>query len=144
MGGVDVTSPDPVLTLPSSMVVEKTSRLRIVDDDELIVARKLVGVHLVVPLPDRLHLVRKLDVHSLQPVVRRLGDVEELIGALNDPPLGIKSHVDHQRHQRLQHLGHAAAVGRGVDVHDAGAPKRLGHLHDLGNSLIAHNTSIVG
>src|SRR5262249_22539412 len=55
---------------------------------------------------------------ALEGVVNRLRRTEELVGALDDPPLGVESGVPHQRNERVKDLGHAAAEGRHRKVQD--------------------------
>ena len=49
----------------------------------------------------------------------RLRDVEELVLAVDDPPLGVEAGVAHERHERVEDLGDAAAERGGGEMEDA-------------------------
>ena len=71
---------------------------------------------------------RKLALRALQQVVEPLGDLEEVVGAPDDHPVGRGAAVGHERRQALKHLCHSAAHRGGVDVDDAGVPERAAGL----------------
>jgi hypothetical protein len=62
---------------------------------------------------------------ALQRIVKALSDGEELVLSHDDLPFGKQAYIVHERHKRLQNLGHAASVGRRINVQDAGAFERL-------------------
>ncbi len=71
-----------------------------------------------------------------------LGDVEELIGAADDLPVGPEADVVHERDQRGEDLGDAAAERGGVDVQDARALEPIGEAQDLLRALIADDAAV--
>ena len=74
----------------------------------------------------------------------RLRDVEELVPALDDPPLDVEPRVPHERHERVQNLGHASAErGRG-EVQHALAFERTGKLADLLHETARCNRRVLG
>ena len=79
---------------------------------------------------DLLHVRVPRDVRALEGVVHGLRDREELVTAVDDLPLGFDAQAAQERHVRREELGHASAVGGGVDVEDPRAAKRLGQLDD--------------
>ncbi len=95
------------------------ARLRIVDHDEVVVARELLGVAAIDVFVERADLVGELDRRPLQAVVEALRDVEELAVGRHHLPLGLQADVVHERHQRVEDLGHAAAERGRIDVQDA-------------------------
>ena len=127
---VDVAAPDPGRARVREPVDHRRG-LRIVDADEVVVVLELLCVQLVVALEDLLLVGGQADLGALERVVDRLRDVEELIRALDDPPLDVEPGVAHQRNQRVVDLGDAAAEGRRGQVYDALALKRLGEPPDL-------------
>ena len=81
---------------------------------------------------------------ALQCVVHGLRDVEELLGAADDPPLDVQADVCHQRHERVVDLGDAAAErGRG-QVRDALTLQRLGERADLVHQPACGERGVVG
>jgi len=58
---------------------------------------------------------------TLEAVVDRLRDREEALVARDHLPLGDEAQVVQDRDDRAQELGHASAVGGGVQVEDAQA-----------------------
>ncbi len=139
IGQVDVAAPDPLGVGPVharvSEEAQQCGRLRIVDDDvvplavhEQCVLQHLLEVHL-------LHVGVPRHVGTLERVVHRLGDGEELVAAVDDLPLGVDPEALQERHVRGQQLGDAAPVRGGVDVQDPGAPKGLGESTDALDGL---------
>ena len=68
---------------------------------------------------------RPLDVGTLQRVVDRLGDREELVAAVDHLPVGVDPDAAQQRDVGGEQLGDTTAVGGGVDVQDPGTLQRL-------------------
>ena len=68
---------------------------------------------------------------ALQAVVDRLRDVEELLVAVDDPPLDVEPGIRHQRDERVVDLRDAAAEGGRGQVDDALALEGLGEPADL-------------
>ena len=117
---------------PVGKRVDHRDRLRVVDDHEVVVVlRELRRVLRVEAGEDRLLLRGQRARRALQAVVDRLRDVEELVLAVDDPPLDVEARVRHQRHERVVDLGDAAAERGRRDVHDALALQRLGEPLDL-------------
>src|SRR5712691_3736937 len=111
--------------------VDHPERLRVVDDDEVVVVLELLCVQLLIPAVDLLLLVVEPLRVSLQCVVDRLRDVVELLGAANDPPLGFEAGVLHQRDERVVDLRDAAPERRCGQVDDTLTGERLGEATDL-------------
>ena len=108
-------------------------RLRVVDDDEVVLAveRERVVDH---PLEvDALHRGVPLDIGALQRVVHRLGDAEELVAAVDDLPVDFEAGVSRERDVGREQLGDATAVGGRVDVQDPGSVQRRRELTDAFN-----------
>ncbi len=59
---------------------------------------------------------REFDLHPLQAVVQFLGELEEVVAALEHMPLGLEAETAQQRDKAVQELGHAPAVRRGIEV----------------------------
>ena len=119
-----MAAPDPV---PAALtrVLDHPGRLRVVDDHEVELALERLRVHAVVAAEDLLLLLGKPGLGALERVVDRLRDVEELILAVDDAPLGVEPGVAHERDERVEDLGHAAAEGRRREVQHAPARERL-------------------
>ena len=128
---VDVPAPDP-FRAPLGERVDHRHGLWVVDDHVVVVGlRELRRVLGVVAGEDRLLLVAQRARSALQSVVDRLRDVEELVLAVDDPPLDVEARVRHQRHERVVDLRDATAERGGRHVHDAFALERLGQPLDL-------------
>ena len=115
--------------------VEQRRGLRVVHDDEVVA---IVHQQRVVQDPlevGPLHVRRPLDVGPLQRVVDLLGDLEELVAAVQDLPLGVDADAAEQRHVGGEQLGDAAAVGGGADVQDPCPRERRRGLADLRDGL---------
>ena len=67
------------------------------DDDVVVVVLELPRVQLLVAGEDRALLVVEAARITLQRVVDRLRDVEEVLGAADDPPFDLEADVGHQR-----------------------------------------------
>ncbi len=107
-------------------VVAHRRRLRVVDDDEVVLALEPRGVELVVAPVDLLLLLAQALRVALERVVDRLRHIEELVRAVDDPPLRLEPGVGHERDERVVDLGHAAAEGGRGEVQHALARQRLG------------------
>ena len=129
-GQVDVAAPDPA-SVRARKVVADGRRLRVVDDDEVVFAFDPRGVELVVSPKDLLLLLAQALRIPLERVVDRLRHVEELVLAVNDPPLRVEAGVAHKRDQRVVDLGDAAAERRRGQMQHALAGERLGQAADL-------------
>ena len=142
---VDVAAPHPA-RLAASDVLAHRQRLGVVDDDHvpLVGVGQGVGVQLVVDLEDRLLVIGDALLVALQRVVDRLGDVVELVAALDHAPLGVEPGVDHERDQRVLDLGHAAAERGGGEVQDALALERLRQPADLLGQRPSDQRVVVG
>jgi len=91
-------------------VVDHAYRLRIVDDDHVVVrVVDLRCVKLVVATEDLAILFRKAAAIALKRIVDGLRNVEELLLALDDSPFGLEPGVAHDRNERVQNLGDASA-----------------------------------
>ena len=73
----------------------------------------------VVAAEDLLLLVGQPGRGALERVVDRLRDVEELVLAVDDLPLGVEPGVAHERDERVEDLRHAAAERGGREMEDA-------------------------
>ena len=81
---------------------------------------------------------------ALKRVVDGLGDVEELVAAVDHPPLGLDADVVQQRDQRVLDLGHAAAERGCREVQHAPPLQRLGQLADLVGERAADDRRVIG
>ena len=144
--GVDVAAPDPACLVVAAdrRPGSQRARLGIVDHDEVVVARELLGVAAIDLLVERADLVGELDGRALQAVVEALRDVEELAVGRHDLPLGLQADIVHQRQQRVEDLGDPAAERGRVDVQDALALKRRRELLDLGEKVFEDDALVVG
>ena len=125
-------------------MVDHPHRLRVVHDHEVVVVRELARVQLLVAPEDLLlRLAEALRV-SLQRVVDRLRDVEELLGAPDDPPLDLEARVLHQRDERVVDLGDAAAERGRRQMDDALARERLRQRADLVHQPARRDRRVVG
>ena len=128
---VDVAAPDPPRA-PLREGVDHRDGLRVVDDHVVVVRlRELARVLRVEAGEDRLVLLAQRALRALQAVVDRLRDLEELVLAVDDPPLDVESRIGHQRHEGVVDLGDAAAERRRRHMRDALALQRLGQPLDL-------------
>ena len=114
------------------------------DDHEVVVVLELLRVLGVVAAEDLLLGLGQATLVALQRVVDRLRDGEELVGALDDPPLDVEPDVGHQRDERVVDLGDAAAERGRREVHDALAAQRLGEAVDLLHQPARRQRRIVG
>ena len=73
----------------------------------------------------------------------RLRDVEELVLAVDDAPLGVEARVAHERDERVEDLGDAAAESRRGEMKDALARERLGERLQLLHQPPAHDRRVV-
>ena len=105
---IDMAPPRPVAA-HVTCVRDHTGRLRIVDDDEVVVALERIRIQDLVALEDLLLLRDETGRIALEAVVDRLRDVEELVPALDDPPFDVEPRVSHEWHERVKNLGHASA-----------------------------------
>ena len=112
-------------------MLDHRRRLRVVDEHEVVVVLELLGVHRVVAAEDLLLRLRQAVQVALERVVDRLRDAEELVVALDDPPLDVEPDVLHQGHERVVDLGDAAAERRRGQVDDALSRQRLREPADL-------------
>ena len=125
-----MAAPDPVRARILE-VVDHPGRLRVVDDHEVVVIFELARVQLLIAPEDLPLLLGQPLRISLERVVDRLRDIPELLGPMDDPPLGLEPGVLHQRDQRVVDLRDATAESRRRQVHDALPGKRLGQPLDL-------------
>ena len=137
-----MTAPDPVIGVVAG-VLDHPGRLRVVDDHEVVLALERLGVHRVVAPEDLLLLLRQPGRVALERVVDRLRDVEELVLAVDDPPLDVKARVAHERHKRVEDLCHAAAEGRRRKVQNALAGEGLRQRADLVHQAASGDRSVV-
>ena len=89
------------LALVSGKCSTQRRRLRIVDDHEVVLVLELRGVHRVVAAEDVLLRGRQAVHVALESVVDRLRDAEELVVALDDPPLDVEPDVLEADRRRL-------------------------------------------
>ena len=128
---VDVPAPHPFCGAALE-VVDHPHRLRVVHDHEVVVVRvELLRVQGLVGDEDPFLLLGQPLRVPLQRVVDRLRDVEELVGAADDPPLCLESGALHQRDQRVVDLRDAAAERGRREVDDALPLERLREPADL-------------
>ncbi len=129
---VDVAAPDPAGRRLRGRV-DHRRRLRVVDDDDVVVAVELPRVlGVAAPVVLLLLLGQPLGI-ALERVVDGLRDVEEAVRGLDDPPFDLQPDVRHQRHERVVDLRHATAERRGRQVEHTLADERRGQLVDLGH-----------
>ena len=101
------------------------------DDHEVVVVLQVLRVLLVVAAVDLL-LVRGQPLRgALQGVVDRLRCRKELVGAADDPPLGLEPGVTHQGDERIEDLRDTAAERSRGEVKDALALELGGEPADL-------------
>ena len=105
--------------------------LWVVDDDEVVLALQPGRVELVVAPVNLLLLLAQALRIALERVVNRLRHIEELVRAVDDPPLRLEPGVGHQRNERVVDLGDAAAERRCREVQHPLARQRLGQAADL-------------
>ena len=115
----------------SSKCVDQLRRLRVVDDDVVVLVLELLRVERVVAVERLLLLRRQTERVTLERVVDRLRDREELVLAVDDPPLDVEADVLHQRDEGVVDLGHAAAERRRRDMDDSLPLERLGETADV-------------
>ena len=139
-GEVDVAAPDPRARLLRHVSSDRRG-LGVMDDDHVPAALDLLRVHLVVALEDRPFLVAERVRVALERVVEALGRVVELLAAEHHLPLGLDSHVVHQRDQRVEDLRDAATERGGGQVEHA---KALEALRELANLLYERPSDQVG
>ena len=141
-GEIDVAAPDPVAAVGAGMV-DHTGGLRVVDDHVVEGIGERLRVPEVVAPEDLLLVLGERTGRSLETVVDRLRDVEELLLPVDDPPLGVEARVAHERDERVEDLGDAATErGRG-EVEDALAGKRLGERLQLLHQPPARDRRVV-
>ena len=136
-----------VLHLRAESVAEEAQDrrgLRVVHDHEVVLTVEEQRVVEDLLEVDLLHLRRPVEVGALERVVHALGDAEELVAPLHDLPVGVDADTPEQRDVRREQLGHPAAVGRGVEMEDLGATKRLGEPEDLVHDLDSDRAGVVG
>ena len=138
-----MAAPDPVRARVFE-VVDHPGGLRVVDDDEVVVVLELARVQLLVAPEDLPLLLGQALRVSLKRVVDRLRDVPELLGALDDPPLGLEPGILHQRDQRVVDLRDTASEGRRRQVHDTLPGERLGQPLDLVHEPTRRDGRVVG
>ena len=114
------------------------------DDHEVVVVLEFLRVLGVVAAEDLLLGLGQATLVALESVVDRLRDAEELVGALDDPPLDAEPRIGHQRDQRVVDLGDAAAESGRRKMHDALAAQRLGEAVDLLHQAARRQRRIVG
>ena len=112
-------------------VVDHLRRLRVVDDDVVVVVLELLRVERVVAVKRLLLLRRQPLGVALERVVNRLRDREELVLALDDPPLHVQADVLHEWDQGVVDLGHATPEGRRREMDDPLSLQRFGQSADL-------------
>src|SRR5439155_8816755 len=118
---------------------------RVVHDHEVVfVGGQLFRVHHVVAAEDLDLVGRERARVTLQAVVQRLGDVEELLGALDDAPLDLESNVGHERHERVVDLGDTAAERGRREMDHALALQRLGEPMNLVDETARGDRRVVG
>ena len=125
-------------------MVDEADRLRVVHDDEVV----RVGVDLfrVEPLVARKAcalLAREPARVALQRVVDRLRHVEELVRAVDDPPLDLEAGVLHERHERVLDLGNAPAERGGGKPEHAPPGERLRQPADLVHQAAGRDGRVV-
>ena len=142
-GEVDVAAPDPLRPV-LGRVHPEGGRLRVVDDHEVVVVREAAHVHEVVPLEHRLVGVAQRARVPLERVVHLLGDVEELVAAEHDLPVGLQAGVVHQGDEAVEDLRDAPAEAGGVDVQHPLALEGPGQRPDVGHQVAGHDAVVVG
>ncbi len=144
VGRVDVAAPDK-LRLARFRALEGGDHgagLGVVHDDEVVFLVAIGRVLLANREILRLHLVGDGYVHTLQGIVEKLGDGEEIGIALQEVPLRLQSDAAHQRHQRVEQFRHPASVGRAVDVRHPRALQPLREVQDLVDDLVAGDAAV--
>ena len=137
-----MAAPDPVPG-GAGRVLDHRRGLRVVDDDEVVGVRERVGVLAVVRLEDALLLLAEPLRVALERVVDRLRDVEELVLAVDDLPLGLEPGVTHERDERVEDLGDTAAEGGRGEVQHALAGEGLRKRPDLVHEAACSNRGVV-
>ena len=140
---VDVAAPDPLRAVLRGVHPEGR-RLGVVDHHEVVVVREAADVHQVVAIEDRLVRVGQRPRVALQRVVHLLRDVEELVAAVHDLPVGLQAGVVHQRHEAVEDLRDPAAEAGGVDVEHPLALERPRERPDVGHQVAGHDAVVVG
>jgi len=106
-------------------------RLRVVDEDEVVLLLEPVGVEGVVGQVGLLRALGQRVAGALQGVVELLGHLEEALVAGDHLPVGVDPQPAQEGYLRAQELGDPAAVGGRVEVEDAGVTERPRELADL-------------
>jgi hypothetical protein len=86
------------------------------DEDDIVPLRKGAGIDLGCRLIERFLFGGQNELSALESVVDLFCDVEKGTVAANDPPVRDHTQVIEQRHGGTQELGHAATVGRRIQV----------------------------
>ena len=111
---IDVAAPEPVAAFGILARLDERRRLRIVNHDKTPVQQNAVAIH---PVQLAKGLKPALASHvrpTVQRIVERFGDVEEIAIALHHVPPGIQPKLPHQRENPRQQLRHPATHGRGI------------------------------
>jgi hypothetical protein len=115
-----VAAPDPLGAAHTDRVAERR-RLRIVDEDDVVVGFKELCALPVDVQINRLVRLRERVCAALQGVVKRLGDREEVRRALDEPPVRLDAERIRQRNVPREQLRDTATEPGRVDVADADA-----------------------
>jgi hypothetical protein len=140
--GVDVAPPHPARR-PPAVKLRGRERLRVVDDDDVVLLFKQLGVAGRMPEIGPLVGVGQHPLRTLQRVVHRLRDREKLLVAGDELPVRYETEIAEQRDRRPQDLGHTAAVRRCVDVKHPGALQRRGECLDHLDGFITCARAVV-
>ena len=124
-------------------MVDQPERLRVVDDDEVILVGELPRVELLIAAEDLLVRLAEAVRIALQRVVDHLGDVEEIFCAANDPPLDLEPGILHERDEGVVDLRDAAAERGRRDVENPLAGQRLGQRADLAHQAARRQRGVV-
>ena len=65
VGSINVATPDPMPVTCPAKIVQHPGWLRVVNDDMVILALKLLGIESIVSLPDGFHLIGQWNIHPL-------------------------------------------------------------------------------
>ncbi len=121
-GEVEVAAPHPGAFLP--VMGDQRERLRVVDEDHVVVDMVPHGVLVDDVLVDLLLPAGEVDLCPLEGVMKLLCHAEEVRGAVDDAPPGLYAEAVCQERQGREDLGYPAAVVGGVHVQDVHVVER--------------------
>src|SRR5438874_9397892 len=103
IGKIDVAAPNPLPAI-TLFGTDEPRRLRIVDDEQVFDELHTLAVLLVVHQEDIEDLFRGVVIAAVQRIVEALSDLEEIVAAGDDLPLGLDFELLHQRNEPVQYL----------------------------------------